>query len=102
MKVAKVEIGLEINRCEEFSIRRYPILSSTLVAAIVAALGSVLSALVAASVALWLARKINVVSTGVDTVHHLVDGTKTTLENRIAQLEDIITTSNKEIPPTTR
>jgi len=66
-------------------------LSSTLAAAIVAAIGSTISPIIV----VWVSKQIN-------TVHHLVDGTKTTLENRIAQLEDIITTSNKEIPPTTR
>lgn len=42
------------------------------------------------------------ISTKVKAVHILVNAKNTALENRIAQLEETIKTSNSEIPPSTR
>ena len=51
----------------------------------------------------WLVRKrTGRLGAQVAEVHVLVNAQRTVLENRIAQLEETIVSSNKEIPSTTR
>ena len=55
----------------------------------------VLTPLIVATVGLYLGAKVR-------DVHVIVNAQRTVMSNRIAQLEETIVGSNKEIPPTTR